>query len=126
MLRWALGRILAPLAVAALLLPAAGQAGDAEAGKQTYNQLCVACHGAAGKGDGPAGAALNPKPRDFSIGDYKYDANKDGTAGDDEDMALIIKNGAAPYGGSALMAPWGHLSDQQISDVVAFVRSLKK
>lgn len=127
MLRTALARTLTPLALVALLIPAvAGAAGDADAGKGTYTTLCVSCHGTTGKGDGPAGAALNPKPRDFSIGDYKYDADGDGTPGTDADMALIIKYGAAKYGGSALMAPWGHLSDKQIQDVVAYVRTLKQ
>ena len=43
--------------------------GDAEAtkkGKKMYTQLCVICHGAKGKGDGMAGAALNPKPGNFT------------------------------------------------------------
>lgn len=37
-----------------------------EAGKKLYNQYCSMCHGATGKGDGPAAAALKPKPADFS------------------------------------------------------------
>ena len=37
-----------------------------EKGKQVFAQNCVTCHGAAGKGDGAAAAALNPKPRNFS------------------------------------------------------------
>ena len=36
------------------------------AGKQTYNDKCSACHGAQGQGDGPAAAALNPKPANFA------------------------------------------------------------
>ena len=87
--------------------------------------LCFTCHGMTGKGDGPAGAAIKPPPRDFSKGDFKFDANKDGTPGTDEDLALIIKNGAGPYGGNVMMAPWGHLSEKEIQDVVAYVRSLK-
>lgn len=35
-------------------------------GKALYTQMCVVCHGAKGKGDGAAGAALKPKPTDFS------------------------------------------------------------
>lgn len=35
-------------------------------GKKMYTQLCVICHGAKGKGDGLAGAALNPKPAKFN------------------------------------------------------------
>lgn len=38
-------------------------------GKELYNTNCASCHGAAGKGDGPAGAALNPKARNFSATD---------------------------------------------------------
>ncbi|MEN9722047.1 MAG: hypothetical protein RJB38_33 [Pseudomonadota bacterium] len=36
-------------------------------GKTLFEQQCVACHGAAGKGDGPAGAGLNPKPRNLTV-----------------------------------------------------------
>ncbi|GMU85351.1 MAG: hypothetical protein AMXMBFR48_05930 [Ignavibacteriales bacterium] len=36
-----------------------------EKGKQLYVSICAACHGPEGKGDGPAGMALNPKPRNF-------------------------------------------------------------
>ncbi len=35
-------------------------------GKEIYNGVCATCHGAGGKGDGPGGAMLNPKPRDFT------------------------------------------------------------
>jgi mono/diheme cytochrome c family protein len=31
-------------------------------GAETYDRLCAACHGADGMGDGPAGAALEPRP----------------------------------------------------------------
>jgi cytochrome c5 len=34
-------------------------------GKELYNTSCASCHGNGGKGDGVAGAALNPKPRNF-------------------------------------------------------------
>lgn len=35
-------------------------------GKGLFDIQCVSCHGASGKGDGVAAAALNPKPRNFT------------------------------------------------------------
>lgn len=34
-------------------------------GKELYNSNCSSCHGETGQGNGPAGAALNPPPRNF-------------------------------------------------------------
>jgi mono/diheme cytochrome c family protein len=35
-------------------------------GKALFAQNCATCHGPEGKGDGPGGAGLNPKPRNFT------------------------------------------------------------
>src|SRR5690606_6618542 len=35
-------------------------------GEALYAQLCASCHGAAGAGDGPASAGLDPPPIDFT------------------------------------------------------------
>lgn len=42
-------------------------------GKEVYNVNCYTCHGTEGKGDGSAGASLNPKPRNFhaAVGEWK-------------------------------------------------------
>ena len=34
-----------------------------------FTQQCLTCHGADGQGNGPAAAAFNPKPRNFTVGD---------------------------------------------------------
>lgn len=87
--------------------------GNVANGKKTYNMYCTSCHGAGGKGDGPAGKALNPKPADFSKGKFKYSPN-------DAAMMAFIKKG------KGAMPAWGAvLKDPQINDVVAFIRSLK-
>lgn len=118
---------LSALAAGAFLAAPAAMAGDVAAGKAKYDMFCTSCHGATGKGDGPIGGALNPKPRDFSVGDFKIDADKDGKAGTDTDLRMVVKNGAAAYGGSPMMAPWGAtLSDADLDNVLAFVRSLKQ
>ena len=121
-------RQLASFLAAALVasFPLAAQAaGDVAAGKAKFDLFCASCHGAGGKGDGPA-APKEPAPRDFTQGDFKYDADKDGKAGSDADLALIIKNGAAAYGGSPLMVGWGAaLQEADVQNIIAFVRSLK-
>ena len=119
-----LGMVGFALAVAPI---AASAAGDAAKGKTLFETNCASCHGTSGKGDGPVGAALpEPKPGRFAAGGVKYDNDKDGTPGTDADLVNVVKNGAAAYGGNAMMAPWGQLSDSDIADIVAYVRTFKK
>ena len=117
--------ILAGSILALACLPATAFA-DAAAGKTVFDANCSSCHGVSGKGDGPVGAALNPPPRDFTVGEFKFDASGNGTPGEDEDLTLVIQKGAMAYGGSALMAPWPTLTDQQIADIILHIRSLKQ
>ena len=100
--------------------------GDVEAGKATFTTLCVSCHGAGGKGDGPVGAMLQPPPRDFTQADFKFDTDGADGPGTDTDLRNVISQGAAAFGGSPLMAPNPSLSDDDISNLIAFVRSLEE
>lgn len=102
-------------------LPALGLAqakGDANAGKAKYESLCSGCHGKTGKGDGPAAASLNPKPQDHSDGKVMNSLS-------DQYLTDIIKNGGAAAKKSPLMPAWGKtLKDQEVADVIAYIRSL--
>lgn len=40
-------------------------------GKNLYQTNCVTCHGVSGQGDGPAGVAFNPRPRNFVEAQWK-------------------------------------------------------
>jgi mono/diheme cytochrome c family protein len=97
---------------------------DGVVGATVYNTNCATCHGPKGHGDGVAAAALNPKPADFAIGAFKYDANGSGAPGDVDDIKAIVHDGAAKYGGSPLMAPWPTLSPDQLQAVAEYVKSL--
>jgi mono/diheme cytochrome c family protein len=116
------------LAFAASIAPASAlAAGDAAAGKEKFTMFCVTCHGETGKGDGPGAQGLQPTPRDFSKGDFKYDADKNGKPGEDADLKGVISKGAAEFGGSPLMVAWGGtLSDADIDNLIAVIRSLRK
>lgn len=92
------------------------KAADLKAGQTKFQTLCVTCHGATGKGDGPAAAGLNPKPKNLSA-----------TKRTDVELKKIIKEGGAANGMSPLMPPWGHsLSPQDIDNLVTYIRSLGK
>lgn len=101
--------------------PSAGWAGgDASKGKVSYEKLCVPCHGTSGKGDGPAAAQLPVKPRDHT--DKKYMDRLT-----DPHLFEVIKNGGSAVQKSPLMPPFGvGLKDDQIWDVVAYVRTLSQ
>lgn len=92
--------------------------GDPKAGQQQYTVFCSSCHGAGGNGDGPAAVALNPKPARHTDGTYMNPLSN-------EHVFKVIDLGGPAVGKSPLMAPWGGtLGDQQIWNLVAFVRSL--
>jgi len=71
----------------------------------------VPCHGAAGRGDGPAAPALDPAPADFT-NTARWDCSTDGT------KFWILQNGIKGTG----MAKMG-LTDEQAWDVLAYIRS---
>ena len=119
--------LLASALVLAIAPSAALAAGDLAKGQATFKMYCETCHGASGKGDGPGAAGLQPAPRDFTKGQFKFDADKNGKTGEDADLKGVISKGAFEFGGSPLMAPWaGVLSDSDIDNVIAYIRSFKK
>ncbi|HSB68475.1 MAG TPA: cytochrome c [Candidatus Methylomirabilis sp.] len=98
----------------------AGAAGDPAKGKVSFSQVCAACHGSSGKGDGPAAASLNPKPRDLSDKGYLAGLK-------DDYLKKLIKEGGQAAGKSPLMPPLGGaLKDDDIENVISYVRSLAK
>jgi mono/diheme cytochrome c family protein len=93
-------------------------AADPEAGKADYQMFCASCHGASGAGDGPVAATLDPKPVAHNDGNVM-------NALTDAYLFQVIQEGGAAVGKSQMMAPWGGvLSDAQIRNVIAFIRSL--
>lgn len=92
----------------------------AEKAASLYKDLCASCHGARGRGDGAAAAALTPKPKDFT--DCKTMAKES-----DETLFKIIKQGSQSVGRSPMMPSWGGaLDDKQIRELVSYIRGFCK
>jgi len=83
-------------------------------GGLVYANYCVTCHGINADGNGRAARLHTPRPANLRASD-KNDAY----------IGLIVRKGGEPLGRSTGMPPWGEeLTDEQIGDVVAFVRSV--
>ncbi len=108
----------APLAAAAGKSPVTK--GDPAKGKETYQTYCWTCHGKEGKGDGPSAAGLAVKPRNHTDGAHMSKMT-------DPQIFKTVKEGGKAVGKSELMPPWGSaLKDDQIRDVVAYIRTLHR
>lgn len=97
-------------------------ANDAPDTARTYfKQKCVVCHGDHGAGDGPGAAALDPKPRAFSLPDWQASVT-------DEQIAKTIVEGGAGVGKNAAMPPNPDLKSKKevVDQLVKIVRGFKK
>jgi mono/diheme cytochrome c family protein len=92
--------------------------GDAGRGKTLYQAHCSGCHGLSGKGDGPGAANINPKPIDHTNKQYMSKLS-------DEHIFTVIRRGGKEMGHPA-MPPFPNLSDQEIIDLIAYMRELSK
>ncbi len=108
--------------LAAIILPSQvlAQTGDADNGEAVYFQRCVGCHGDEGDGLGPAAERLNPPPRDFTLGQYKFKTTGfDDIVPNDADLIRMISDGMP---GTAMPGWSDVLSDQDILDLVAYIK----
>ena len=109
---WAQGPWTAPAAEKGKKSPLKPGNETVEKGKKVAQVNCVSCHGAGGKGDGAAAAALNPKPADWTSKRVQDES--------DGELFWKISNGRGA------MPPWKHLPDNDRWAVIGFIRSLKK
>jgi len=89
-------------------------------GKKIYNRACVACHGRAGDGNGAAAKYLNPAPRDFTAGTFKFRSTPSGELPTDQDLFDTVTNGIP----RTTMPAWeGLLTEKDRHDVVAYLKT---
>ena len=106
---------------AALAPPAPAQPSrpaSAHPGRAVYVKHCATCHGETGGSDGPGAAALPIRPPPFTDGRLLNPLP-------DDFLYRVVKDGAAAVGLAPQMPGFGpFLTDREIRDVVAYVRTL--
>jgi len=102
----------APASASAKKNPFAGNASAAAEGKKIFMTTCAPCHGTTGRGDGPAAAALNPKPANYTT--KAISAESDG--------ALFWKLSE----GRGAMVPFkSAYSEKQRWELITYIRTLQ-
>jgi mono/diheme cytochrome c family protein len=93
-----------------------------EKGRAIYERSCLFCHGAEGKGDGPAGWFIgryeSPRPRDFTGESFKFRSTATGELPTDQDLFRTLTQGIP-----ANMPPFSGLSEEERWQVIAYVKT---
>lgn len=99
--------------------PVESTSGTIEKGRLLFQldtqPTCVMCHGSQGDGTGGFGANFSPSPRNFTCGETMNEIS-------DGQLFWIIQNGSPDTG----MPPFQDLQDEQIWQLIVFIRSLAK
>lgn len=79
----------------ALIARAAGPVASDIHGRKVglYREHCVHCHGISGDGMGPTAAFLNPYPRDYRMGVFKFKATEGKEMPTDADLGKVLEEG---------------------------------
>jgi mono/diheme cytochrome c family protein len=92
-------------------------------GRRVYETYCIGCHGQNGLGDGEASVFLNPKPRNFVNGQFKFFySGESGPFPSTDSLKITTRNGIQ----GAAMPAFPLLTDQEISDVTTYIKSLRQ
>lgn len=83
---------------------------EASPGRAVYDRWCAGCHGAEGRGDGPAAGTMLPRPRDFTTAQYQIRTTPSGALPTDADILHVIDEGMP---GTAMPGWEDRLSQEQ-------------
>jgi cytochrome c oxidase cbb3-type subunit 3 len=93
-------------------------AGDADNGEKLYKVYCTQCHGIHANGKGINIADMAVLPRDHTD-------TAEMSARTDADLTKAIKHGGKAVNKSVLMPAWeANINDQQVADLVAYLRKI--
>jgi len=90
-------------------------------GRKLYARHCQHCHGVSGDGDGTTAKYLNPRPRDYRLGVFKFKSTKREDRPTRDDLTRVIAQGIP---GTYMPAFVPMLKDPELVALVEYVRWL--
>jgi DMSO reductase family type II enzyme heme b subunit len=94
-------------------------------GETIYFERCSFCHGLLGDGEGPAAKYLDPRPRDFTLGTFKFRTTQSGELPTNDDLFRTVSRGLP---GTAMQAFDNDLIKNGLSEddrwrVIAYIKT---
>ena len=88
-------------------------------GKEVYERRCIGCHGVKGDGNGPAAAFMqHDRPRNFTLGVFKFRLTPSGSLPDDGDLLRTITRGVR----GTSMPSWHELAQKDTLSVIQYIK----
>jgi cytochrome c oxidase cbb3-type subunit I/II len=91
-------------------------------GKGAYERRCAGCHASNGNGAGEAAIFLDPKPRDFTSGVYKFRTSPLGTLPSDQDLMHTLSKGIP----GTSMPGFADVPEQERFAIVQYLKTFSK
>jgi cytochrome c oxidase cbb3-type subunit 2 len=88
-------------------------------GKEVFEEHCIGCHGVKGDGNGPAATFLFPRPRDFTIGAFKFRSTPSGSLPTDGDLFRTVTRGVR----WTAMPTWHEIPDKDRLAVITYIKT---
>jgi cytochrome c oxidase cbb3-type subunit I/II len=88
-------------------------------GERVYGRFCVSCHGERGDGHGPSAPWLDPRPRDFTRGIFKWRSTPSGSLPTDADLMRTVRSGLYHTN----MPSWEVLGDRNLRAAVEYLKT---
>lgn len=96
-----------------------------EKGRVTYMKRCSFCHGLLGDGNGPAAEFMDPRPRDFTLGTFKFRTTQSGELPTDNDIFRTVSRGLQGTGMQAFDSDIikNGLTEEERWQVISYIKT---
>jgi len=108
-----------PQAIAVSVMSIPQTEAQVERGRAVYARRCAGCHGVKGDGNGPMATFLDPRPRNFTLGSFKFRTTPSGSLPTDGDLYRTLTRGVR----WTAMPTWHELPEKDRIAVIAYVKT---